>query len=450
MAFALTLLYLFLTFVRIPEIYPELAPWRIMLWMSVISLAVSVFQWFIAKVKPTLKAPQFLWLAGFLWMVAFSLLMKGWFGGIIEAFQDWVSTLTAFTLIVLNVTTLRRLRIVAGLLVLCGVILVSQGLAALHYGIMAEQLIFAQTLFAADGTPLLAEDDSATPYGGGEEFSGFAVLPRIRNLGFLHDPNDLAQVLLMLLPFLFLAWRKERRIRSAFLTLPVAGFLLYGVYLTRSRGGLVSLMVMLLLALRERWGKVKAAIITGVLGGAFLALNVAGRSMSDGSSVGRFDAWTEGIMMVRSSPLWGIGYGLFMEHHIQTAHNSFVLAFAELGLVGFYFWMGLLVITLTELTLLVRLPQTDPHTELYRRWGRATRLSLLVFLTASFFLSRTYIPTLYLLLAVAIAVTDLARRSNIGFRSLSLLHYARHTAYWSAGMLVVIYGLIKLQALRGS
>ena len=48
----------------------------------------------------------------------------------------------------------------------------------------------------------------------------------------------------------------------------------------------------------------------------------------------RAEAWATGLDMFKHSPIFGVGARLFNEHHFLTAHNSFVLTLAELGLIG--------------------------------------------------------------------------------------------------------------------
>ena len=112
------------------------------------------------------------------------------------------------------------------------------------------------------------------------------------------------------------------------------------------------------------------------------------------------------MQLLRSNPLFGVGYGNFTEHFQLTAHNSFVLCFSELGLIGYFFWVGLIVLVFRELTQAAALSAPDSEE---KRWAVLLRLSLLGFLTCAWFLSRTYQPTLYILLAIGISAAHCAR-----------------------------------------
>ena len=64
----------------------------------------------------------------------------------------------------------------------------------------------------------------------------------------------------------------------------------------------------------------------------------------ESSAAGRVDAWYSGLEMFLQSPLFGIGPGLFADNNANlTAHNSFVLVMAEMGLVGYTIWLAFVV-----------------------------------------------------------------------------------------------------------
>jgi hypothetical protein len=116
--------------------------------------------------------------------------------------------------------------------------------------------------------------------------------------------------------------------------------------------------------------------------------------------------------MLKKSPFFGVGYRVFTDHHELTAHNSFVLCFAETGMVGYFFWLGLLVAAGRDLAILAGLSASDPAQAEVRRCARTVRLAFYTFLTTAWFLSRTYIPTLYLLVAMGVGLREIAHRNG--------------------------------------
>jgi O-antigen ligase len=116
----------------------------------------------------------------------------------------------------------------------------------------------------------------------------------------------------------------------------------------------------------------------------------------------RLAIWSDGMTFFKRSPIWGIGFGGFTADRHMTAHNSYLLVAAELGVIGYFLWMSIIVVTMIQLS---RVPKavgkSDP---VLARWAVGLRLSLAVYLFTSFFLSRTYSLPIYLLFGMAGAI----------------------------------------------
>lgn len=439
MSFFLLLLYLVALYVRLDEQFLSLVPYRIMFCLGIAATVASLLDLLAGK-RPTFRAPQLYLMVGLTGMVALSVALTGWLGGAVAAFGEFGTTTTVFFLLVLNITSLSRMRIVATLLVVLSLFIAGQGVLAYHRGYQEDKFVLQQRV----GLEEMADGNLS----GGQRVSadGSEVnLPRIRSLGFLNDPNDLAQALLISLPFLGLAWRRRRWFRNLLLVGVPMAFVLYGVYLTRSRGGILGLLVLALLALRWRVGRTTALVLTAFLAIALVGLNFSGgRSFSDGSSEARMDAWSEGLQMLKANPIWGIGYNGFTDFNRLTAHNSFVLCFAELGLAGYFVWLSLLVITLLQLSSLGKLSGEEPLDRDFNRWARAIFLALCTFLAAAIFLSRTYILTLYMLLALGTALVDIARRAEKPVFELPPIRWATRVAVLELASIIIIYVVVRL------
>jgi O-antigen ligase len=151
------------------------------------------------------------------------------------------------------------------------------------------------------------------------------------------------------------------------------------------------------------------------LGASLIALDFGGRSFSielDESASGRLEAWTEGLEMLKAHPILGVGYGQFLEHHPLTAHNSLVLCVAETGLLGGFLWVGMFVVTLLELHRLKNLSGRQQFDDMARRWATGLQLSVIGFIAAAFFLSRTFVPTIYLIIGLSAALAAIARSAG--------------------------------------
>jgi len=463
MPFVLFLLYVFLSYVYPGEIFPALAAYRVTFVVGLSGLVFSVL-WLVSKRSTPLATRQLWFLAAFtLTLVASRMLAERWFGAVIPALTQFGPSVAMFVLTVCSVDSLRKLKTTAGCIVLLSVALVLQGVLAYHFGYKANMFLYdpatrAEYVASADasedeapaediGTPD-NEDEGVgyTPDDEAGEYDG-STLKRIRGLGLLHDPNDLALGLVMALPLLWIGWREGKTMRNLLLVGLPSAALIYGLFLTRSRGGALALGIILCAALSRRIGRVAAIALLLVLTAGGLAADFAsGRqlSISDESASGRLQAWTEGFEMLKSEPLLGVGYGQFLEHHTLTAHNSFVLCFAETGFIGYFFWIGLIVICVAELRGLQKLPGADPLTCEIRRWSKTLQLSLVGFLTAGFFLSRTFIPMLYLLFGLCVALVLIARQAQKPVRAISLPRLGSLVLASEFGSILFIYIAIKL------
>src|SRR5262249_4116124 len=139
------------------------------------------------------------------------------------------------------------------------------------------------------------------------------------------------------LPFT-IAWSQRKRTLGRRL---VMGFVLLLVtactILSKSRGGVLVFLAVLGTYFVQRYGR-RGALIGAMV--AVPALILGGRSGSEASasSIERLECWLAGVQMARDYPIVGVGLGRFVEHHILTAHNSYLLAPAELGLPGMILW----------------------------------------------------------------------------------------------------------------
>jgi O-antigen ligase len=418
MGFLLTLVYVAGTYLRPAEAFPALAPYRVMLLLGLAAAAGGVWASLRGR-GPTFRGPQIYLVPLFAAWAVFTVMAQGWLGGALPAAEELSGTILIFLAVTLAVTSLTRVRILAGTMVVLTVVVVGQGVAALFWGYHRDLFVMEEEV-VADPSREEEPAPAATDAEGGEPADADSprqLLPRIRSRGVLNDPNDLGQATVAVLPLLFAFWRRDRLARSlAAVGLPSL-FLLYGVYLTRSRGAFFSLLAVAVVAGWRRLGRV-AGMAVALAGVAALALvGFAGRAVAlDESAMGRTEAWADGLLMLRSSPIWGVGYGNFTEHHSLVAHNSFVHCFAEVGLVGYFLWLAILAVTYRQISVAAR-PSTAgepggaPDGEL-GHWASAVRLSLTAFLVAAFFLSRTYNVLLFLIVGLATAVIDLARRGE--------------------------------------
>lgn len=401
MAFGLYLASIIMTFLRPLELLaPDLAYLRPMLILSVLVFATSIASVMRTK-QSAATAQHYRMMIGFMVLVGLSVAYKGT-GFIVPTVIDYSPSPILYLTTVMNVTNIRRLRTSVAVMVFCVVCLVFLSIYSYFTGFMVDLLFYKEGLEAVYLNKSNATSGwaSSVPY---LDRSG-GHLWRMRSFGFLNDPNDFAQMLVTTLPLLMVFRRPGRRLRNFFVIwLPVAA-MLFAIYSSHSRGALLGLVSLFFFIIKERLGPIKTIflLVAGMVGA--MALNFTGGrayTADEGSAGGRIDAWAQGLSMLKSNPLFGVGYGHFTEFNSHTAHNSFVLCFAELGLVGYFVWLGMLVVAFKQLNVALQLTKLDDEEH---RWALAVRASLIGFLTCAYFLSRTYHPPLYIILAFAAAV----------------------------------------------
>jgi O-antigen ligase len=238
---------------------------------------------------------------------------------------------------------------------------------------------------------------------------------RVRYRGILEDPNELAWALSMGIPFIF-AFYEGRPSRKRLLILVAAiGVTLTCVIMTESRSGQLSLLANLGVYFIRRYR------VRGVIAGAVAAiplLILGGRSDANAQSSTdeRLNCWSEAIGMWRENPVIGVGSGQFLEHHFQTAHNSFLLALAEAGPLGLLLWTSAIYFAI-KVTVRVQTDLRDlPEAATARSWAMALMASMVGLVTSAVFLSLTYHPILWIFLGMIGALYASVRKHQPDFR----------------------------------
>jgi O-antigen ligase len=161
--------------------------------------------------------------------------------------------------------------------------------------------------------------------------------------------------------------------------------------------------------------------LKGALAGALLALPVLllggrGGEEAESSSLERIDLLYEGMDMIRAYPVLGVGVGQFVDHAYNgmTAHNSYVLAAAELGLPGSVLWM-MLVYTSIKIPWAVMARPLPGLDERFRPFALALVVAFAGFLVGIFFLSFCYKAVLFIYLGLSGALYGAVKRACPAF-----------------------------------
>lgn len=245
-----------------------------------------------------------------------------------------------------------------------------------------------------------------------------------------YDTNDLAFIIVCATPLAIVCCLRARGLVRL---LAGASFALGSVtvVLTGSRGGFLGLLFVVVLSvvrmrsfipLRTRVLLVLfVALVLGGSGGdaywARISTIVSGSTVVeagpyDASGIwrARWPVWEQGLRLMLSYPLLGVGAGAFEvgeglshsgEGKWSTAHNSFLQIGAELGLGGLALFVALLVRTVVSCRTAARAARADSRLA-RRAWlAPGVEMSVYGYIVAGFSLSQAYSPIVFLLAGMA-------------------------------------------------
>lgn len=415
----LILFYIVLVIVR-PQEYPAMVDFEVPILQ--IALVAALIAWLISGRK-SYAEPQFALLSAFMLVILVSEVANGWFGGVLQECLVFGPVVVAFLILATSVTTQKRIQITMVVFVLCS------SLLAIH-GVLQKEEGIGWT-----GVGLIQDDG------------------RIQYLGIFNDPNDLGLLFVAVLPMAFYLSSRGGLLGLARLFwLAAAALLLYGIYLTDSRGALLAVGLMF-----GVWVWLKRGLVTAILLGG---LGLSGMMMlpsrlqeldsSEESAAGRLDAWYSGFQMFMSKPIFGVGAGLFTEHNFLTAHNSFVLVLAETGFVGFTIWLAFVVYCFRMMYALYRYDPKPTNPEAARSWANERAIGTTLLLTlcglfcAAFFLSRTYVIILYFFAAMVVGEYSGASQRFPGLPVFRLGADATRIVVTSVGAIIALYLITRI------
>lgn len=406
MSFAFFIVYILCTYLRPFEMFvPALNEYRPMLILLGLALVLASGR-AISRLEVGARPVHFGLLGLLVLAIGLSQVANQWAGGALVSIADFSASAMLMVLCFLNLTSIKRLQATCVAIALSAVLLAGLGIYSFHTGYMAEELVLRQNPTDEDAMESVAPDETfAIP---AQDTSGRYFL-RLRSLGFLNDPNDFAQFMVMVLPLLWWARAPGRWLRNLVVVVVPAALLGYAIYLTQSRGAMLGVAAILLLIAHRVLGTLRTAGLVVVAAAAMGIISFGGRelSTSEESAAQRIDAWYAGWTMLKAKPVFGVGYGNFLDYNSLTAHNSFVLCFSELGLFGYFAWLGLIVLTFAGLNRAIRFA---PSESAERSLAVVLRASLVAYLACAWFLSRTYQPGLYVVLALCISVWVCTRK----------------------------------------
>lgn len=460
MGIALSFLYLLTSYLTPAVIFGPLAAFRIELILALLVVLPSLLK---LQKSFILKTPQSLALVGLALAVALSILFgEHWAGGAVQAFLEFIPAIFAYFLVCLHFNSKKKLQVLILLMSFVCLFVIVHGSFDLHYGITET----GRPASTGEGNIDWGLWNDTHPYLFAMENDAGEWFYRLRGLGMINDPNDFGQLTVCVIPLMFIFWRPKKMILNVvFVLLPVC-VLLFGVFLTHSRGALLAIILVAVLAARRRIGTAPALFVAGTLFVAAMALQfTGGRDISASAGEDRTSLWGESLQIFKSHPFFGVGFGNLPDYLGFTAHNTVAVCAAELGLFGLFFWCLFLFPTVrdaltisspwkvdegesipAEAELFPQVPmtiETLDKTEI-NNLGRLVVLSLLGFLVAGWFLSRAFVLTLFVLGGMAEVVYEMALARGMVAPRLRLARVLPYSAGLAVSLLVVLYIMIRI------
>jgi O-antigen ligase len=239
---------------------------------------------------------------------------------------------------------------------------------------------------------------------------------RVRYLGVLQDPNELALATAFVVPFAFAFLEIRATVfRLALLIVTLMTVAVEIVY-TGSRGGQVTFGAVLGAYFVKKYGWLRGAVVGATLAVPILALGGRSSEEASASTLERLGCAAAGIKMLMAYPITGVGYTQFIKNHFLTAHNAYILAAGELGIPGMFLFGFVLYLALKIPVAVMRfpLPETPDN-----RTIKALAMAILAIFVGGevgiFFLSWTYHYVLWIHFGLVASLYSLVKRLYPGF-----------------------------------
>jgi hypothetical protein len=382
MTFPLTLLFMFMVFWRPQEwLLPGLYGWPLLdavVYAALLALIMEVNQ---QQIK--LPKTPVIWLSvGLFVSTILSHVSHTYFQGMMDTIPESFKLCFFLLLLVVVVDRVERIRAVI-------IVMVASAVIMTVHCLMQQKLGYG----FAGGEPLIRYRPLIDEWQVQSQF-----------FGIFADPNDVGQWFVAAIPLVFAIPRRLNPVTLS-MCFGVAWYLFLGLEATHSRGAQIAFaaMVATLVVLKfpTRWLPYLAVLGLGVV---LVLCGLKGAGMLDASAQERVVYWGMANRMFKDNPLFGLGYGMFWEvtgGH-KAAHNAFVSCYTEVGLVGYWFWFGMLQLGLIGAwRTRVALGRVRKQSQAYlKRVSGLGLASLVGFAVGGYFLSRAFVFPLFFLVGL--------------------------------------------------
>lgn len=253
-------------------------------------------------------------------------------------------------------------------------------------------------------------------------------------LGLFGNAADLGVQMLIILPLSIIFfkgchsyWGSIKKI--LFILLPITA--LMTIIATGERNTLVGLAAICLVAALSAKKRIRNIFLMSIF--AFCLIAVMPQALldrfdtagTDRTSETRLTYWKRGIKFFIDNPVLGIGYNNWVPYYQkypppeslpgektgEVAHSTPITVLAELGLMGFVFYYGIVLKTIFINLRSMRISRSNVE-GIWRDIPFALNIGLVGFLTTSIFLSITFYPFLFIQASLSAALYNILFQEN--------------------------------------
>jgi hypothetical protein len=417
MAYLLLLLYIVFIYTR-PQEFGGILYGLGVPWLNVIAAGVLV-SWVLCLLggqKKFVKAPQNTLVLGFFISVILSQITNMWFGGALLGFSDMLKNVVLYFFVANLVDSEKKLNVFVWLWVLLTTYIAVQG------------IIQSVTGVGVGGTTLIEG--------------------RIRFIGTFNDPNDVALVLVIVIPFLIAFISREFSFLTRITSLVCLCIVIYGIRLTSSRGGLVSLASVIIFYVYRKFSKLQTVIIGSlIMVIAFFAApsRMTQLDVKEASAHGRIEGMAHAFWLLRTNVknyIFGSGYGSIAGEYGYVAHNTIMQVTGENGIIGLFFFLSFIYCSCKSLIMISN--DTSNYTLSIEPFASSLLASFIGYIVATFFITRCYNETIYLMVGCAVAIANIAQQKNASMINIYSTKDIKRILFATIGIVIVAYTVVKI------
>lgn len=204
MGFVVSIAYFVLNYLTPPVVCGPLANFRVELILAGILFFLSL-----SKLTGSIafKTPQSVALIALPFAGSFSILFgQRWAWGALQAFPEFLPCALAYFLVVLHCNSKKKLQVVVLTLLFACLFVIANGYYDLRHGVssvpaflFSDSDLAQSTVWNIQHPYLLVMSNSA----------GEPIL-RLRGQGLINDPNDFGQLIVCVVPLVFIFWRPQK------------------------------------------------------------------------------------------------------------------------------------------------------------------------------------------------------------------------------------------------